>query len=124
MRPLGHLLVLLVGLWAVAQAAPALAQQRTAPAKKPVYDQYEPSRILRTGRQGCMHNEDTIGAYCVKVCKKGYVPVPNSDPPRCRSLEPLPPGQLAGPIRKETGSLPARAAPSTSQKPHVPSGGH
>ena len=79
-------LVLLAAAWIVAQPGAALAQQKKAPAAKPVYDQYEPSRVLRTGRQDCMRDEDAIGAYCVKACQRGYVSVTNSNPPRCRSI--------------------------------------
>lgn len=111
-------LLLLAGCCAVAQAGLALAQR--SPPVKPAYDQYEPSRVLRTGRQDCTKDEDAIGAYCVRACQKGYVPVPDSNPPRCRGVEPLPPGQLAGPIRKETTTARPRPGP---QKPYVPSGG-
>jgi hypothetical protein len=121
MKRCTYLLALLVALWPAAHAGHAAAQQRTAPSKKPVYDQYEPSRVLRTGRQGCMREEEPVGAYCVKVCQKNYVPVPNSNPPLCRSIDPLPPGQQAGAIWKETAPLPK---PAGSHKPYVPSGGH
>ena len=107
-------LVILAGLCVAAQAGFAIAQ-KPAPQQKPVYDQYEPSKVRRTRSQQCLRDEEPAGAYCVKVCQKGYLPVPNSDPPRCRSVEPLPPGQLPGPIRKETGTQPR--LPPGSDKP-------
>ena len=110
--------LLAAGCGLAAHAGVAPAQQ--APQAKPVYDQYLPSRILKTGRQECMRNEDQIGAYCVRICQKGYVMVPNSNPPRCRSVEPLPPGSIAGPLRQETGTLPN---PPTNVKPRAPSAG-
>jgi hypothetical protein len=119
MRRWTRFLILLAGSCAAAQGGLALAQK--LPPSKPVYDQYQPNRVLRTGRQECMSNEDPIGAYCVRMCQKGYVVVPDSDPPRCRSIEPLPPGQAAGPIRMETAPVPK---PSGPQKPYVPSGKH
>jgi hypothetical protein len=119
MRRCARPLLLLAGLCVAAQAEFAFAQ-KPAPQKKPVYDQYEPSKVRRTRSQECMRDEDPVGAYCVKVCQKGYLPVPNIDPPRCRSIEPLPPGQIPGPIRKETGAQPK--APG-SQDPRKPSGG-
>ncbi len=112
-------LVLLAGLCVAAQAGLSVAQA-PAPQKKPVYDQYEPSKVRRTRSQECLRDEDPIGAYCVKVCQKGYLPVPNSDPPRCRSVEPLPPGQLAGPIRKETGAQPKPPRETGPKKPPPP----
>lgn len=112
-------LVLLAGVFVAAQAGYAIAQ-KTVPQKKPVYDQYEPSKVRRTRSQECMRDEESAGAYCVKVCRKGYLPVPNSNPPLCRSVEPLPPGQLPGPIRKETGTLPKAPKPDKAGPP--PSG--
>lgn len=106
---------------ACALALPGIAGAQKKPPRKPVYDQYEPSRVLRTGRQPCMRDEDAIGAYCVRACQKGYIPVPDSNPPRCRGVEPLPPGQLAGPIRRETARLPKQPGP---RKIRVPPDGH
>lgn len=117
MNPCARHLVLLAVAWIVVQPGAALAQQKKKPpAPKPVYDQYEPSRVLRTGRQDCMRDEDAIGAYCVKACQRGYVSVTNSNPPRCRSIEPLPPGQLAGPLRRETATLPKLVSPQRRDK--------
>ncbi len=104
-------LALLVAVCAVFPAGIALSQGKKPPAKA-AYDQYEPSRVLRTGRQDCMRNEETIGPWCVRACQKGYVAVPDSNPPRCRSIEPLPAGQIAGPIRREAGTQPKRPAPA------------
>ncbi len=114
MRRCARPLVLLAGICVAVPAGFAIAQ-KPVPQKKPVYDQYEPSKVRRTRSQQCMRDEEPAGAYCVKVCQKGYLPVPNSDPPRCRSVEPLPPGQLGGPIRKETGTQPK--PPPGSDKP-------
>ena len=94
----------------------AQARQKAAePAAK--YDQYEPSRVRRGRGEVCGRNEEEVGAYCVKPCTKGYILVPNSDPARCRSIEPLPPGQIPGPIRKETGSLEKLPPPPPGRKP-------
>jgi len=98
-----RVLVLLAAAGLAAQAGIVPAQK---PASQPVYDQYEPSKVRRSRLQECLRDEEPSGAYCVKLCQKGYQPVPKSDPPRCRSVEPLPPGQIAGPIRKETGTQP------------------
>jgi hypothetical protein len=111
-------LVLLAGICLAAQADTVLAQQN--PPQKSVYDQYEPSKVRRTRLQECLRDEEPAGAYCVKLCQKGYQPVPKSAPPRCRSIEPLPPGQIAGPIRKETGTQ----AKLPGQKPLPPGSGH
>lgn len=113
-------LVLLAGILLAAQAGFANAQ-KPAPPKKPVYDQYEPSKVRRGRAQQCLRNEDPVGAYCVKVCQKGYLPVPQSDPPRCRSVDPLPPGHIPGPIRKETGTQPKLPQQSGPKQP-PPSG--
>lgn len=121
MRRCTRSLVLLAGICVAAQAGFAHAQ-RPAPQKKPVYDQYEPSKVRRTRSQECLRDEEAAGAYCVRVCQRGYLPVPNSDPPRCRSVDPLPPGQLARPIRKETGTQPRLPQPPGSQQPRVPTG--
>jgi len=117
MTPFARSLALLAGLCLAAQADAVLAQQ--APPQKAVHDQYEPSKVRRTRLQECLRDEEPAGAYCIKLCQKGYQLVPKSDPPRCRSIEPLPPGQLGGPIRKETG---AQAKPSDF-KPRTLSGG-
>lgn len=85
---------------------PALAQQKPAAEKSAqpsgtYYDQYEPSRRQRTRRESCLRDEDEAGAFCVKRCDTGYRLVPGANPPRCRSIKPLPPGQKPGPIRKQ-----------------------
>lgn len=110
-------LALLAGICIAAHAGFALAQKPAPQKKKPVYDQYEPSKVLRTRSQDCLRDEEAAGAYCVKICRRGYLQVPNSNPPRCRSVNPLPPGQLAGPIRKEKG-----AQPKLPKQPPKPSG--
>jgi len=111
-------LVLLAGVCLAVQADVSTAQ-KPAPGKKPVYDQYEPSKVRRTRKQECLRDEEPSGAYCVRLCQKGYVAVPNSNPPRCRSVEPLPPGSLPGPVRKETGS---QRKPPGAEKSTAPSG--
>jgi hypothetical protein len=116
--PLAGAAALLAGAIIAAHPGQGRAQPRqkaAEPAAK--YDQYEPSRIRRGRAEVCGRNEEAIGAYCVKPCMKGYVIVPNSDPARCRSVEPLPPGQLPGPIRKETGSLEKPPPPPPGRKP-------
>jgi hypothetical protein len=102
-----------------------LAQSRQKPAAEPPskYDQYEPSRIRRGRTESCGRNEEPVGAYCIKPCMKGYVLVPDSDPARCRSVDPLPPGQIPGPIRKETGAMEKLPPPPPGTKPRQNSGG-
>ncbi len=112
-------LILFAGLF-LAMPAGVVTAQKPPASQKPVYDQYEPSKVRRTRLQECLRDEEPGGAYCVKLCQKGYQPVPKSDPPRCRSIEPLPPGQLGGGIRKETGT---QATLPGSGKPPAPSGG-
>lgn len=114
-----HVLVLLAGL-CLALQADFSAAQRPVPSK-PVYDQYEPSKVRRTRKQDCLRDEEMSGAYCIKLCQKGYQLVPNSEPPRCRGIEPLPPGSLPAPIRRETGSQPKLPG---SDKPSAPTGLH
>ncbi len=110
-------LVLLAGICLAAQADLATAQ-RAVP-QKPVYDQYEPSKVRRTRKQDCLRDEEPSGAYCIRLCQKGYRLVPNSNPPRCRSIEPLPPGSLPSPVRQEKGSQPKLSKP---EKPAAPTG--
>lgn len=105
--------MLIAATCAAAAGTDALAQRPAQ--QKPVYDQYYPSKVLRTSRQGCMRDEEAIGAFCIRHCQKGYRLVPKSDPPRCRSIEPLPPGSLPGAIRQETGK--AHKPPSKPPKP-------
>lgn len=113
---------LLVALAAVtlvaAQAGVVLAQQaqpRKSPPPKPpqaqqsgknYYDMYEPSKRQRLRREACGRDELSLGVYCFRECKKGYVLVAGISPPRCRSTSPLPAGQLPGPVRKELGAPP------------------
>jgi hypothetical protein len=106
-------LLLLAGLAAgagdgLAQTRPSQPQKAEPPAK---YDQYEPSRTRRLRAEVCGRHEETVGAYCVKACQKGYVLLPDVDPPRCRGVEPLPQGQIPGPIRKEIGEQPKLPPP-------------
>lgn len=97
--------------WALAQAAGAhadqkLVGQRLAAQTTVYYDQYEPSQRQRLRRETCARDEDPIGPYCVKKCDKGYVPVANSKPVRCRSIEPLAPGVMPSAVRKQKGVQP------------------
>jgi len=113
---------LLVALAAVtlvaAQVGVVLAQQaqpRKPPPPKPpqaqqsgknYYEMYEPSKRQRLRREACGRDELSLGVYCFRECKKGYVLVAGISPPRCRSTTPLPAGQLPGPVRKEIGAPP------------------
>ena len=119
------LALLAAGRCLAAEATVAPAQQRTpaAPAQpsgRIYYDQYEPSRTPQLSRQPCLRDEEAVGGYCVKKCKQGYRLVPDSNPQRCRSIEPLPPGQLPGPIRRETGQQPKLPPPPPGTKPAPP----
>ena len=114
---------------AVAQQPPAIAQSDNkasanvppgkpvakAPQDKPVYDIYEPSQRLRTRRQECMQDEEPMGAYCAKKCQAGYQMEISGKNARCRSLKPLPPGTLPGPIRQEIGTQPKLPEPAKPQ---------
>ena len=75
------------------------------------YDMYEPSQRQRLRRENCASSEEPVGPYCVKQCDKGYRLVAGSKPPRCRSIEPLPPGQMPRPVRKEVGVQPPPPGP-------------
>lgn len=83
-----------------------------APQDKPVYDVYEPSQRLRTRRQECMRDEEPLGAYCVKKCQSGYQSETSGRSARCRSIEPLPPGSVPTPVRKEIGTQPSLPEPA------------
>ena len=100
-----------------AQVGEALAQQaqpRKPPPKPPqaqqsgknYYDMYEPSKRQRLRREACGSDELSLGVYCFRECNKGYVLVAGTNPPRCRSMTPLPAGQLPGPVRKELDAPP------------------
>ena len=113
---------LLVALAAVtlvaAQVGVVLAQQaqpRKPPPPKPpqaqqsgknYYEMYEPSKRQRLRREACGRDELSLGVYCFRECKKGYILVAGTSPPRCRSTTQLPAGQLPGPVRKELGAPP------------------
>jgi hypothetical protein len=113
---------LLVALAAVtlvaAQVGVVLAQQaqpRKPPPPKPpqtqqsgknYYEMYEPSKRQRLRREACGRDELSQGVYCFRECRKGYVLVAGTSPPRCRSTAPLPAGQLPGPVRQEIGAPP------------------
>jgi hypothetical protein len=107
---------------AAVQAGTAAAQQ--APARKPAqgqqvkeyFDMYEPVQRLRMRSESCSRKETPVGAYCAKACKTGYSMVPGSNPPRCRSLTPLPAGQFPGPVRKEMDTV----QPHPTYKPAKP----
>lgn len=112
------LVTLAAATWVSAQAGVALAQQaqpRKPPVREPpqaqqsgktYYDMYEPSLRQRLRRETCGRNELPNGADCVRMCKKGYIQIVGSKPPRCRSIAPLPAGQLPGSVPKETGTPP------------------
>lgn len=124
-------LLFAAGICAAAAPWPAPAQQKP-PAEKPAagksaqppgtyYDQYEPSRRQRLRRESCTRNEDESGAFCVKRCDTGYRLVPGANPPRCRSIKPLPPGQKPGPVRKQVSEpyKPLEPPPPGKQPPPV-----
>ena len=112
------LVTLAAATWVSAQAGVALGQQgqprkppvreppRAQPAGQNYYDMYEPNLRQRLRRETCGRDELPDGANCVRMCKKGYIQITGSNPPRCRSIAPLPAGQLPGPVRKETGTPP------------------
>jgi len=93
----------------VLAAGPAQAQAPAKPAAKaaaPVpqaqpqpgrvyYDTYQASQRQRLRRESCMKDEDLQGVYCVKKCRDQYAVMSGQQLPRmCRSLKPLPPGEL------------------------------
>ena len=84
---------------------------------KPQYDVYEPSQRLRTRRQECMKGEDSVGAYCVKKCQTGYTMEVRGKQARCRAINPLPPGAIAGAPRKEIGVQPKLPPPAKPEPP-------
>jgi len=98
----------------VGEAPAQQAQPRKPPPRPPqaqqsgknYYDMYEPSKRQRLRREACGRDELSLGVYCFRECKKGYVLVAGISPPRCRSTTPLPAGQLPGPVRKEIGAPP------------------
>ncbi|MGQ0579460.1 MAG: hypothetical protein ACT4PQ_11200 [Betaproteobacteria bacterium] len=124
------LVSLAAAVWVCAHAGTALAQQ-TQPRKPAVqqpqaqqsgrayYEMYEPSQRQRLRRESCGRNEVPIGASCVRTCKQGYLQVAGSKPPRCRSIAPLPAGQLPGPVHKEASTPPPRPPrkPAPPQQP-------
>jgi hypothetical protein len=118
--------LLLIGLIACVLSIPELvqAQQRRPqpPQEKKYFDVYEPSQRQRTRRSGCLKDEEYYGAYCVKKCKAGYELVVGSKPAKCRSLTPLPVGQLPGPVRRETGTQPLPPRPPMAPIPDKPQG--
>ncbi len=114
MRRFGAMLLAAVAGWAVIQGSSALAQERRQTQARLFYDTYEPSQRLRTRRENCTKDEEYFGAHCVRKCRTGYALLPGSKPAKCRSLTPLPAGQLPGPVRKEVGVQPlAPRQPST-----------
>jgi hypothetical protein len=90
------------GLWTAAgtaQQRPAAKEQQP----KLAYDMYEPSQRLHTRRQGCLRDEEMLGAYCVKKCDAGYQMQTAGKQVRCRAVKPLPPGSPQPPMRKQIG---------------------
>jgi hypothetical protein len=85
--------------------------------KPPVYNWYQPSERLRTRLDLCMKDEDLVGAKCAKKCDKGYIAVDEKGSPRrCRSEQPLKPGEAPLPYRKQQAAPPAPHAPA-ARKP-------
>ena len=96
-------------------APAAMAQQKAAAPDNLHYEIYQPSQRLRTRRDNCSSDEDIRGAYCVKKCDTSYVAFGNGHPPRCRSIEPLPPGVMPSAMRVRTGAQPL---PPVQQHPN------
>lgn len=96
----------IIALGAGFAAPAAMAQQKSAGPENLHYDIYEPSERRRMRRDTCGKDENESGAYCVKKCDKEYVAVANAKPPRCRSIEPLPPGRMPTAVRAQTGVQP------------------
>jgi hypothetical protein len=101
-------------------APAAMAQQKATALDNLHYDIYQPSQRLRTRRDNCSSDEDIKGAYCVKKCEKNFVAIGNGHPPRCRSVEPLPPGVMPSAMRVQTGTQPL--PPGSPQPRNKPSG--
>jgi hypothetical protein len=95
----------------------AKAQQKSIPPDTLHYDIYQPSQRLRTRRDNCFNDEDMKGAYCVKKCARNYVAFGNGHPPRCRSVDPLPPGVMPSAERVQTGVQPPRNKSPGQQHP-------
>ncbi|MEQ1880068.1 MAG: hypothetical protein ABL878_03760 [Burkholderiales bacterium] len=120
------LAVLVAGAALAAFFAPSgFAQQRGQRTQQQVqppghYDTYMPSSRLRTRRDQCMAKETLAGAYCVKSCQDGYTLVQGSRPPKCRSLKPLPAGQLSRSATREISTI--KITPSV-RLPSSPGGG-
>jgi hypothetical protein len=105
-------------------ASSGFAQQRAQRAQQQIqppghYDTYVPSSRLRTRRDQCVAKETLAGAYCIKTCQDGYALVQGSRPPKCRSLKPLPAGQLPRPVTQEISTI--KIMPSVRQP--APRGG-
>lgn len=96
--------VLALGTMAVVPAA--MAQKKPAALDNLHYEIYQPSQRLRTRRDNCSSDEDMKGAYCVKKCLTNFVASGNDNLPRCRSVEPLPPGVMPSAMRVQTGAQP------------------
>lgn len=108
--------ILLLTTAVLAFAGTAMAADNDAPPRntagtqKLYYDTYVPAQRMRLRRETCMDTEQSVGAFCVKACQTGYVPVAGP-PVRCRSAKPLPPGQFPGPVRREDDTLTRPATP-------------
>jgi len=121
-------LLLAAVVWSATGGQSTLAQQPQAkpPQAKPpaakqapriYHDEYEPNHARRSRKQSCLRDEEEIGAYCVRSCRAGYAMLTDRHPPRCRSIDPLPPGQLPGPLRRDIGEQPMPPGhPKTPQK--------
>lgn len=113
------LMLLAVAGFSAGQAGTVAAQQSSPPRPaspqsqqtKEYFDMYEPVQRLRLRRETCGEREQSFGAYCVKACKSGFISMAGTKPPRCRSLTPLPAGQLPGAVRKEMDFQPRLPKP-------------
>lgn len=112
MKHCARSLILLAVFCVAAQAGLAAAQK--PPSAKTVYDQYEPTKMRRGRAQGCLRGEEEAGAYCVKLCQRGYLLVPGIEPPRCRSIDPLPSGALPGPMQRDYSTQSSRPPKSST----------
>jgi hypothetical protein len=84
----------------------------TAAAQKSYYDTYQASYRQHLRRESCLKDEDMVEQYCVKKCRDQFIPASHTQVPRiCRSVKPLPPGQLptAFEVEKAKITIPPKA---------------
>jgi hypothetical protein len=139
-----RLAALALGAALAACAAPAAAQQpapqqKAAPQKLTPqqqlerqqqqqkaavhYDTYEASRRRRARAAGCQpESEDMLGAYCIRKCRTGYVATDDKKASQreCRSVKPLPPGQVPASGQKEVSTQVVPKLPRTPLPPGAP----